>query len=53
MDLSAGYHQLGKFINELENAQVFVIVQELKIEPQPGNYLKQKAALTLKTYVKK
>lgn len=53
MDLSGGYHQLGKFINDLENAQAFVVVQELKIESQPGNYVRQKAALTLKTYVKK
>jgi len=53
MDLSGGYHQLGKFINDLENAQEFVIVQEIKIDSQKDNYMKQRASLTLKTYVKK
>jgi Tfp pilus assembly protein PilO len=53
LDLTGGYHNLGKFINDLENLQVFVGVKDLKIAPMEGNYLKQKAGLTLYTYVKK
>ncbi len=53
LELSCGYHNLGKFINELENLQTFVGVQDIKIEPREDNYLKQKVTLTLSTYVKK
>lgn len=53
MDLSCGYHNLGKFINELENLQTLVSVQDIKIEPRADNYLKQKVTLTLSAYVKK
>ena len=53
LDLLGGYHQLGKFINDLENGQTFVMVQDIKIESQKENLLKQKATLTLKAYVKK
>lgn len=51
--LTCDYHNLGKFINELENSQVFLGVQELKISTQLPNYMKQKVALILKTYVTK
>jgi Tfp pilus assembly protein PilO len=47
------YHNLGRFIAELENAPDFVSVCELRITPDPGNYLQQKVRLLLKTYVKK
>lgn len=53
LDLSCDYHQLGKFINDLENAQTFIAVQDLKILPQPADYLKQKLSVVLKTYVTK
>lgn len=53
LDLICGYHNLGKFINDLENNQVFISVEELKIEAQPQDVLRQKASLMLKTYVKK
>lgn len=53
LDLTGSFHQLGKFINDLENSQVFLMVQELKIDSQKDNYLKQKASVLLKTYVKK
>jgi len=53
LDLSCGYHNLGKFINELENLPAFVSVRDIKIEPQDDNYVKQKVELTLITYVKK
>lgn len=54
LDLIGGYHHLGRFINGLENVEVFIAVEDLRITPQsPADYLKQKASLVLKTYVKK
>lgn len=53
LDLLGSYHQLGKFINDLENNQVLMIVQEIKIDSQKDNYVKQAASIILKTYVKK
>lgn len=53
LDLTCDYHNLGKFINELEGGQVFLAVQELKISTQLPDYMKQKVALVLKTYVTK
>jgi len=53
LDLTCDYHNLGKFINELENLQVFLSVQELRISTQLPDYMKQKVALVLKTYVTK
>jgi len=53
IDLSCGYHDLGRFINSLENAQTFFAVQGVKITPGQNDYLKQKVNLVLKAYVKK
>ena len=53
LDLICDYHNLGKFINELENSLVFIGVQELKISTQLPDYMKQKVSLVLKTYVTK
>ena len=53
LDLTCDYHNLGKFINELENFQVFLEAQELKISTSPLDYMKQKVTLILKTYVTK
>jgi len=53
LDLSCDYHSLGKFINELENAQTFMAVQSMKITTQATDYLKQKVNLVLRTYVRK
>ena len=53
LDLICGYHSLGSFINGLENAERFMAVQDLKITPDPNNYLSCNIALVLKTYVKK
>ena len=48
-----GYHNLGVFINSLENAPIFISVSEIKISPREGEYLRQKATIVLRTYVKK
>lgn len=53
LDLSCSYHNLGKFINDLENLEEFIALQELKITPSSGDYLRQNVSLVLKTYVRK
>ena len=53
LDLTCNYHNLGKFVNELENSLVFLSVQELVISTQLPDYMKQKVKLVLKTYVTK
>ncbi|MBI4707904.1 MAG: type 4a pilus biogenesis protein PilO [Candidatus Omnitrophica bacterium] len=53
IDLNGDYHHLGKFINALENGDVFLMVQNLRIQPDRKDFLKQKINLVLKTYVTK
>jgi Tfp pilus assembly protein PilO len=53
MNLSCAYHSLGSFINDLENAEQFLAVQDLKIVRSPGDYMCLNVTLNLKTYVKK
>jgi len=53
LDLICDYHNLGKFINSLENAPVFMGVAELKISTRLPDYLKQKVSLVIRTYVSK
>lgn len=53
LDLICDYHNLGKFINNLENSPVFMGVVELKISAQVPDYLKQKVSLTIRTYASK
>lgn len=53
LDLFCDYHHLGKFLNDLENAKDFIAVQNIKITSQQTDYLKQKASLVLKAYVRK
>ena len=53
LDIICGYHNFGKFVNSLENNQVFISVENFKIESQPKDILRQKISVTLKTYVRK
>jgi len=53
LDLSCSYHNLGKFINDLENLQEFVAVEEMKITHGADDYVRQNVSLTLKTNVRK
>ncbi|MDD5431372.1 MAG: type 4a pilus biogenesis protein PilO [Candidatus Omnitrophica bacterium] len=53
LELLCAYHNLGAFINDLENSDVLIMVQSLKIMPEGENYMRQKVNLQLKTYVKK
>ena len=51
LDLVCDYHNLGRFINTLENFPVFMEVEEFKISTQLPDYMKQKISLVIKTYV--
>jgi Tfp pilus assembly protein PilO len=53
LDLTADYHNLGRFIQALENSSVFMGVEEMEISTQLPDYMKQKVTLALKTYVSK
>jgi uncharacterized protein YoxC len=53
LDLACTYHNLGAFLNQLEMAEQPLFAEDLRIIRDSGNYLKQNASLTLKTYVKK
>ncbi|MFH1442386.1 MAG: type 4a pilus biogenesis protein PilO [Candidatus Omnitrophota bacterium] len=53
LDLVGDYHGIGKFINDLENADKLIIVEGFKITRNGKDYLKENIVLLLKTYVKK
>jgi Tfp pilus assembly protein PilO len=53
LDLICSYHSLGKFINDLENAEIFMLVQNIKIIEREPDSLIQEVNLVLRTYVKK
>lgn len=52
LDLSADYHHFGSFLNELENMNIFLATQDLRIAGNPRDYFHQNINLQLKTYVK-
>jgi Tfp pilus assembly protein PilO len=53
MGLLCGYHELGAFINALENGTLYVAVTDLKISPGPLDSVQQSVTVTLKIYAKK
>lgn len=53
LEVSGAYHNIGKFINELENQPKLIVIDDFKIYSTTGDYFTQKANLTLKIYVKK
>ncbi|MBI4972858.1 MAG: type 4a pilus biogenesis protein PilO [Candidatus Omnitrophica bacterium] len=53
LDLSCDYHNLGAFLNDLENAPEYLAVQDLRITRDTKNDFLQNVSLVLKTYVKK
>jgi len=53
LDLICDYHDLGAFINDIENAIKFMAVEELKISQDSGSMFQQSVMLVIKTYVKK
>jgi Tfp pilus assembly protein PilO len=53
LDMSSGYHQLGRFLAELENHPVFLQVEDLDISQDNEAVFEHKIKLRLKTYVSK
>jgi len=52
LDIIAGYHKLGRFINEVENADKFCMIDEVLIARDPVDPMRHKVSLVVKTYVK-
>lgn len=53
LDLVCSYHNLGSFLNQIEQAEELMTVDGIKIESDPTNYLQQRVNLVLRAYVKK
>ncbi len=53
LEVSAGYHQLGRFLTELKNHPVFLAVEKLDIRRVDEDSFEHKINLILKTYVSK
>lgn len=53
MELSCGYHNLGNFINSLENSTNFMQIQNIKISTNQEDYSLHKVTLLIKTFIKK
>jgi len=51
LDVSAGYHQLARFLAELENHSILLEVEELDIKRSDKNPFEHKINSRLKTYV--
>jgi Tfp pilus assembly protein PilO len=47
----SGYHQMGQFVNDLEEGQRFLTVEDLKIQNDPGSPRRHNVNMVLKTYV--
>lgn len=45
------YHNLGRFLGDLESMEIYIAVETFKITPQQTDSLVQKVHLVLKTYV--
>ncbi len=52
LSLNCGYHNLGAFINTLEDAAQPVFADEIKITRNPNDIQKERVELSLKTYGK-
>ncbi|MBM3249828.1 MAG: hypothetical protein FJZ09_03145 [Candidatus Omnitrophica bacterium] len=53
LELAADYHSLGRFINDLENAEALMAVQDIMITKDQKDFLKEKVTLMVRAYVKK
>ncbi len=53
LEMVGGYHNLMAFVNKLETAAYAFFVSELKIAPDRADAQKQRATMTVKTYVKR
>ena len=53
MDLRCSYHQLGKFLSDIERHQTMISIDELKINNDPANIGQQRVELSILLYVTK
>lgn len=53
IDAQCGYHQLGTFISELENAERFMEVSDIRIEANKTNPKRHNVQLIVKTFISK
>lgn len=53
LDLVCGYHNLGRFIADLENSEAVLEVSNLRINPKPEEILNHNVNLKIKVYVEK
>jgi type IV pilus assembly protein PilO len=53
IDAQCGYHQLGTFIAELESAERFMEISDIKIESGKANPKKHNVQLIVKTFILK
>ncbi|MGD9015282.1 MAG: type 4a pilus biogenesis protein PilO [Candidatus Omnitrophota bacterium] len=53
LEISAGYHQLGRFLTDLENYSILLEVEELDIMPIEKSSFEHAVRLQIKTYVSK
>lgn len=52
-DMFSTYHNLGAFINQLEDAQSLMAIEEISIKRDPTNSRRQTINLVVRAYVKK
>jgi Tfp pilus assembly protein PilO len=53
LDLVCGYHNLGAFMNALENGKYFFAVTQMRITRNSSDSFRHNVSAVLKTYVKK
>jgi len=53
LQMEGGYHELGRFINKLENMDRFIEVSNIQIASNPGNFLKHDIRMEVSTFVSK
>jgi len=53
LELISRYHDLGSFVNDLENSSKFLMLTGLKIKREPADTTKENVSLELKTYANK
>ncbi len=51
IQVRAGYHQLGKFLQKLENADMMSFVSELQIEGNESDIMRHNSEITIQTII--
>ncbi len=53
LQMEGGYHELGRFINKLENLDRFIEVSNIQISSNPENFLQHNIRMEVSTFVSK